>query len=150
MVMFLLTVVSGYFDISGQGRECQANGVKEVSAARMFSVNGSTLPYPLWGEESFMPSETKRIQDPATCFDWVFPAHSAHMPKCFWVAEEGCKCLPGLDHWLYICSCCQFLSQLQYLLVEERRPRPLITGNLPWTIFSGSTQLTWCWQRDPS
>ena len=55
MVMFLLTVASGYLDISGQRRECQANGVKEVSAARMFSVNGSTLPYLLWGKESFMP-----------------------------------------------------------------------------------------------
>lgn len=54
------------------------------------------------GRESFMLSETKRIQDPATCFDWVFPAHSAHMPPCFWVVKEGCKCLPGLDHWLYI------------------------------------------------
>ena len=51
-----------YLDISGQGRRGQANGLKEVSAARIFSVNGSTLPYLLWGEESFMPSEAKRIK----------------------------------------------------------------------------------------
>ena len=84
-----------------------------------------------------MPSETKRIHDPATCLDLVFPAHSAHMPLCLW-EEEGYTWLPGLGHLLYMCSCCQFLSQPQYLLVEERRllaeerrPRPLIISGDP-------------------
>ena len=44
MVVSPLTGASGYLDISRQGRESQASGVKEASAARPLYVSGSILP----------------------------------------------------------------------------------------------------------
>lgn len=44
IAVFPLTGASGYLDISRQGRESQASGAKEASAARPLYVSGSILP----------------------------------------------------------------------------------------------------------